>query len=226
MENIINITLPDGSIKSVEAGSSPADIALSIGEGLLRSSVAARIDGVLIDLNTPINSDASIELITSRSEEAHDILLHSTAHLMAQAVKELYPDVKITIGPSIKNQFYYDFDLDYAFNDSDLEKIEIKMKEISKRNLIVNRLEFSRQEAIEEFTKLNEDYKVEIIEGISDDDRISAYRQGEFIDLCKGPHIPSTGKIKYFKLLSTSGAYWRGDEKNKMLKRIYGTSFF
>ena len=225
MENI-QVILPDGSAKSIVKGSTPSDVALLISEGFQRSSVAAKIDGRLVDLYAPLDRDASIELITPRSEEAHEILLHSTAHLMAQAVKELYPSAKITIGPAIKNQFYYDFDIDDPLNEESLVRIEDRMREISKKNLKIERHVLDRNEAISLFQSMGEDYKVEIISAIDSNESISTYRQGDFLDLCRGPHVPSTGKIRHFKLLSVSGAYWRGDEKNKMLKRIYGTSFF
>ncbi len=222
----INITFPDGTIKTAEAGVSAGDIALSISEGLFRNAVAARVNGKLVDLNAPISTDASLEILTSRNDEAKEILLHSTAHLMAQAVKELYPHAKIAIGPALKGRYYYDIDVDDVINEEALEKIEKKMKEISGRNLEIQRTEMSREEAVRLFKELGEDYKVEIIEDIDSDDPITAYRQGDFIDLCRGPHVPSTGKIKYFKLLFSAGAYWRGDENNQMLQRIYGTSFF
>ena len=225
MENI-QIRLPDGTVKVVQSGSTPSDIALSISEGLLRNSIAAKVNDVLVDLETPMTSDSNVELITSRSEESHEILLHSTAHLMAQAVKDLYPDAKITIGPALKNQFYYDFDLEEILNEESLIRIEERMKEISKSDLKIERQIFSRSDASDLFQSMGEDYKVDIIARIDSNEHISAYRQGDFIDLCRGPHVPSTKKIKHFKLLSVSGAYWRGDEKNKMLKRIYGTSFF
>lgn len=224
--NKIQITLPDNSQRSVESGVTPSDIALSISEGLQRNSVAAKVNNVLVDLNSQISSDSNVELITNRNDEAHEILLHSTAHLMAQAVKELYPEAKITIGPALKNQFYYDFDIEEILNEDALVKIEARMKEISKRNLKIERQVLSRDKAIDIFKSMGESYKVDIISNIDDDAAISVYQQGEFIDLCRGPHVPSTGKIKYFKLLSVSGAYWNGDEKNRMLKRIYGTSFF
>ncbi|MBC8214096.1 MAG: threonine--tRNA ligase [Candidatus Marinimicrobia bacterium] len=226
MAKEVKITLPDNSVKSFKNGVSVGEIALSISEGLLRNSVAGKVDGVLVDLSFQINEDSSVEILTSRSEESHEILLHSTAHLMAQAIKELYPNAKIAIGPSIDNGFYYDIDIDKTFNDESLVVIEAKMKELSKLKLPIDRQEFSRDEALEYFKNIGEDYKVELISELDEDETISAYRQGDFIDLCKGPHLPSTGKIKFFKLLSTSGAYWRGDENNKMLQRIYGTAFF
>ena len=221
----ITITLPDKSTRSYAAGITPLEIAESIGPRLAQDTVAASINGALSDANVSITSDASVSLYTGSSDEGHEVLLHSTAHLMAQAVKSLWPKSQVTIGPAIENRFYYDFDIDGTFSPEDLEKIENKMRELSKANLPVSRQKLSRNEAIKLFKGLGEDYKVEIIEQIDSADNISAYSQGDFIDLCRGPHVPSTGKIKHFKLLSSSGAYWRGDEKNKMLQRIYGTVF-
>ena len=221
----ITITLPDKSTRSYAAGITPLEIAESIGPRLAQDTVAASINGALSDANVSITSDASVSLYTGSSDEGHEVLLHSTAHLMAQAVKSLWPKSQVTIGPAIENRFYYDFDIDGTFSPEDLEKIENKMRELSKANLPVSRQKLSRNEAIKLFKGMGEDYKVEIIEQIDSADNISAYSQGDFIDLCRGPHVPSTGKIKHFKLLSSSGAYWRGDEKNKMLQRIYGTVF-
>ena len=221
----ITITLPDKSTRSYAAGITPLEIAESIGPRLAQDTVAASINGALSDANISIASDASVSLYTGSSDEGHEVLLHSTAHLMAQAVKSLWPKSQVTIGPAIENRFYYDFDIDGTFSPEDLKKIENKMRELSKANLPVSRQKLSRNEAIKLFKGMGEDYKVEIIEQIDSADNISAYSQGDFIDLCRGPHVPSTGKIKHFKLLSSSGAYWRGDEKNKMLQRIYGTVF-
>ena len=222
----IQIKLPDDTIKQVEQGSTSGDIARSIGEGLFRASIAAKVNGNIVDLEKPLKKDTSIEILTNKNPEAHEILLHSTAHLMAQAVKELYPSAKIAIGPALEDRFYYDIDIDVPINEQERNIIEKKMKEISKCDLSVERVEMSRNDALEKFNNLGEDYKVEIISEIDENDVISAYQQGEFIDLCRGPHVPSTGKIKYFKLLTSAGAYWRGDEKNKMLQRIYGTAWF
>jgi len=224
--NNIKITLPDQSIKEVRKGSSGADIARSIGEGLFRASLAIKANGDLMDLYSPINTDAKVEIITNKSLESQEILLHSSAHLLAQAIKSLYPKAKIAIGPALVDRFYYDIDIDVSINEEELIKIEKKMKELVKENFQVTRLELSRNDALKKFEEMKEDYKVEIISQINEKDVISAYQQGEFIDLCRGPHIPSTGKIRYFKLLSSAGAYWRGDEKNKMLQRIYGTAWF
>ena len=221
----VNITLPDGAVKEYDRGVSPMDIALSISEGLARNCVVAEVNHRLTDMAYKIEEDAEIRLITWKDSEVHDVLLHSTAHVMAQAVQQLFPEVKVTIGPSIENRFYYDFDTETPFTENDLLKIEAEMKKIIKENLPVSRSEISRNEAIKLFDKMGESYKVEIISEIPEDEILSLYSQGDFTDLCRGPHIPSTGKIPAFKLLSVAGAYWRGDEKNKMLSRIYGTAF-
>ena len=222
----IQITLPDDSIKQVEQGTTSGEIARSIGEGLFRASIAAKVNGDLVDLQSPLDTSTRIEILTNKNPEAHEILLHSSAHLLAQAVKELYPQAKIAIGPALEDRFYYDIDVDVVINEEELEKIEKKMKELSKQNLKIERVELPRNEALNKFREIGEDYKVEIISEIDEEDIISAYQQGDFIDLCRGPHVPSTDKIKHFKLLTCAGAYWRGDEKNKMLQRIYGTSWF
>lgn len=221
----ITITFPDQSSRSFTAGVSSLEIAETIGPRLAKDAVAVRIDGEITDLSKAINHDAGVEIITGDSPEGHEVLLHSTAHLMAQAVKALFPDAKVTIGPAIENRFYYDFDIDGTFSDEDLENIEAKMHELAKHDFQVSRMELKRNDALKKFKNIGEDYKVEIIEQIDKNDTISAYCQDDFIDLCRGPHVPSTGKLKHFKLLSTSGAYWRGDENNTMLQRIYGTVF-
>ena len=223
--NQITLTFPDNSTRNYDEGITAHEVAASIGERLAMATIVASIDGKLIDTNQPINHDASIVLHTGDSPEGHEVLLHSTAHLMAQAVKELFPDVKITIGPAIENRFYYDFDIDGTFSEKDLLRIEEKMRQLAKAKQAVKRVELSRAEAIKLFKSQGETYKVEILEELPEDETISAYQQADFIDLCRGPHVDSTGKIKYFKILESSGAYWRGDEKNKMLQRIYGTAF-
>lgn len=200
-------------------------IADSISSGLGREVVVARVDGELKDLTYPIRDDAEVVLFKGDQEDGHEVLLHSAAHLMAQSVKSLFPDAKVTIGPAIENRFYYDFDIDGTFSDKDLEDIEEKMREIAGNDFPVSRIEMNREEAIDLFDGMNESYKVEILREIDDSEKITAYRQNDFIDLCRGPHISSTGKLKYFKILNSSGAYWRGDENNKMLQRIYGTAF-
>ena len=221
----VKITLPDKSTKDFELGVTPLMVAESIGERLANDTLAATINGVFTDATTPINEDAALILHTGKSEQGHEVLLHSTAHLMAQAVKILWPKAQVTIGPAVENKFYYDFDVDKPFTDDDLLLIENKMKELSKLSLSVERSLLNRDDAIKMFKKMGEHYKVEIIEQIDSKDQISAYGQGDFIDLCRGPHVPSTNRIKHFKLLTTSGAYWRGDESKKMLQRIYGTVF-
>ena len=221
----ITVTLPDNSTRSYDGGVTPQEIAESIGSRLAQDAIAAQVNGQSVDLNVPIEADAEVAILTGDSPEGHEVLLHSTAHLMAHAVKELFPEAKVTIGPAIENRFYYDFDIDGTFSDEDLVKIEKKMGELAANDHVVTRMELTHGEAVKLFNKMNESYKVEIIEDIEGDDNISAYTQGDFTDLCRGPHVPQTGKIKYFKLLNTSGAYWRGNENNKMLQRIYGTSF-
>ena len=221
----INITLPDKSVKVLPKGVTPQEVANSIGSGLARAVVVAKIDGELKDLNYSLEEDCSLELFTGDSPEGHDTLLHSAAHLMAQAVKSLFPKSKVTIGPTIENGFYYDFDVETSFTDEIILKIEKRMKELAKSSQEISRIEISAKDAIKMFDDMGESYKVEIIKEIDSNEVISAYKQSEFTDLCRGPHVSNTSKIKYFKLLSTSGAYWRGDEKNKMLQRIYGTVF-
>ena len=221
----INITLPDNSVRTYNEGVTPQEVANSIGSGLARAVVVAKVDGHLRDLNHQLFDHSTLELFTGDSPEGHDTLLHSTAHLMAQAVKELFPQAKVTIGPTIENGFYYDFDLDVPFSEELLKKIEIKMKELAKAGQEIIRHEVSTSKAVEIFEEIDESYKVEIVEQINPEDTITMYKQTGFTDLCRGPHVSNTSKIKYFKLLSTSGAYWRGNENNKMLQRIYGTVF-
>ena len=221
----INITLPDNSVKRVPTGSTPQDVANIIGHNLGKAVVISKIDGILKDLNHPLEKDCRLELFTGESTIGHNTLLHSTAHLMAQAVKYFFPQTKVAIGPTIDNGFYYDFDVDIPFTEDVLTKIELKMKELAKEAQEIERNEITAKEALKLFKSLNESYKIEIIQQINPEDQISTYKQTNFIDLCRGPHVSNTSKIKYFKLLSTAGAYWRGDEKNKMLQRIYGTAF-
>jgi len=221
----INITLPDNSVKTMPTGTTSQQVADSIGSGLARAVVVAKIDGTLTDLNHPLETDCALELFTGDTPEGHDTLLHSTAHLMAQSVKELFPDAKVTIGPTIENGFFYDFDVDIPFSDELLAKIQQKMKELAKSGQDIVRQEMSAADAVKMFAEMGEPYKVEIIGEIDPDEVISTYTQNDFTDLCRGPHVSNTKKIKYFKLLSTSGAYWRGDENNIMLQRIYGTVF-
>ncbi len=223
--NQITLTFPDQSTHMFPSGVTPLEVAESIGARLAQSAVAAVVDGKSVDLNVPINTDAEFSVLTGNSPEGHNVLLHSTAHLMAQSVKELFPNAKVTIGPSIENRFYYDFDVENPFTADDLLRIEEKMKHLAKENYSIERTTLSRDDALSLFKEMGESYKVEIIEDIDTNETLSLYKQDNFIDLCRGPHVPATGKIKYFKLLDSSGAYWRGDEKNKMLQRIYGTAF-
>jgi len=222
----IRIELPDGSVKELASGSTPYDVALSIGEGLAKASIAAKVDGELVDVRTPLEKNARLELVTLKSDEGLDIYRHSTAHLMAHAVKDLFGnDVQVTIGPAIENGFYYDFYSEkHTFSPEDFEKIEKRMEEIASAKLPIERSVLSRNEAIAKFKAMGENYKVELIEDL-DVPTVSVYTQGDFADLCRGPHLPSTDHIKAFKLTSVAGAYWRGDEKNAMLQRIYATAF-
>ena len=217
------ITLPDGSQRSFDKPVTVADVALSIGAGLAKAALAGKVNGELVDASHLIEDDAALSIITSRDADGVEVLRHSCAHLMAMAVQQLFPGTQVTIGPVIENGFFYDFDCERPFTSEDLEKIEARMTEIAKADLPVTRSLMSRPEAIEFFEKLGEKYKVEIIESIPGDEALSFYSQGDFIDLCRGPHVPSTGKLQAFKLMKVAGAYWRGDSKNKMLQRIYGT---
>ncbi len=221
----MHVQLPDGSQREVQDGATVADIALSIGKGLAKAALAGKVNGKVVDVYTPVPDNAKIEIVTPKSAAGLDTIRHSTAHLMAMAVQELFPGTQVTIGPVIENGFFYDFGTDRPFTDDDLRRIEEKMSEIVKRDLPVRREELSRDEAIATFEKLGEKYKVEIIKGIPGDEPLSIYRQGEWFDLCRGPHVPSTGRLGAFKLTSVAGAYWRGDEHNAMLQRIYGTAW-
>lgn len=222
---MIAITLPDGSKREFEAPVTVADVAASIGAGLAKAALAGRVDGKLVDTSFLIEKDASLAIITAKDAEALELIRHSTAHLMAQAVKQLYPEAQVTIGPAIDNGFYYDFSYKRPFTPEDLEAIEARMHEIVKQDLKVERSEMKREDAVEFFRGMGEAYKAELVEAIPEGEVISLYRQGDFIDLCRGPHVPSTGKLKVFKLMKVAGAYWRGDSNNEMLQRIYGTAF-
>lgn len=222
---MIAITLPDGSKREFEAPVTVADVAASIGAGLAKAALAGRVDGKLVDTSFLIEKDASLAIITAKDAEALELIRHSTAHLMAQAVKQLYPEAQVTIGPAIDNGFYYDFSYKRPFTPEDLEAIEARMHEIVKQDLKVERSEMKREDAVEFFHGMGEAYKAELVEAIPEGEVISLYRQGDFIDLCRGPHVPSTGKLKVFKLMKVAGAYWRGDSNNEMLQRIYGTAF-
>ncbi|MCI6152498.1 MAG: threonine--tRNA ligase [Fusobacterium perfoetens] len=221
----MKVELMDGSIKEFEKAENMFVIAKSISNSLVKKSVAAKVDGELKDMSYILDHDAKVEFVTMDTEEGEHIIRHSAAHLMAQAVVRLFPGTKVTIGPAIENGFYYDFDSEEQFTPEDLEKIEAEMKKIAKEDLKIERVMMTREEAIKHFEELGEIYKVEIIKEIAKGDELSFYKQGEFMDLCRGPHVPSTSYIKAFKLKSVAGAYWRGDAKNKMLQRIYGLAF-
>ncbi|HDN3423672.1 TPA: threonine--tRNA ligase [Staphylococcus aureus] len=220
----INIQFPDGNKKAFDKGTTTEDIAQSISPGLRKKAVAGKFNGQLVDLTKPLETDGSIEIVTPGSEEALEVLRHSTAHLMAHAIKRLYGNVKFGVGPVIEGGFYYDFDIDQNISSDDFEQIEKTMKQIVNENMKIERKVVSRDEAKELFS--NDEYKLELIDAIPEDENVTLYSQGDFTDICRGVHVPSTAKIKEFKLLSTAGAYWRGDSNNKMLQRIYGTAFF
>jgi len=219
------ITLPDGSQRSYPNPLTIAQIAADIGPGLAKAALAGRVDGKLVDTSHVVDRDARIAIVTDRDADGVEVLRHSTAHLLAHAVKELFPEAQVTIGPVIEDGFYYDFVFPRGFTDEDLARIEVRMQEIAKRDHPVNRSVMPRNEAIEFFRKQGEEYKARIIEAIPVNENISLYRQGDFTDLCRGPHVPSTGKLKAFKLTKVAGAYWRGDPRNEMLQRIYGTAW-
>lgn len=221
---MVKVTLPSGDIKEFDSSVNMFQIAKSISNSLAKNAVAAKVDGVLVDMSTVLEKDAKIELIMPNSEEGIEILRHSTAHLLAQAVVRLFPDTKVAIGPSIEHGFYYDFDPKEQFTDEDLVKIEAEMKKIVKEDIRIEKINTTQEEAIKKFKDMEEEYKVEIIEKIATGD-LTLYSQGEFVDLCRGPHVPSTRYLKSFKLMSVAGAYWRGDSDNKMLQRIYGIAF-
>lgn len=220
-----SVTLPDGSKREYEGPVTVAQVAASIGAGLAKAALAGRVDGKLVDLSHVIDGDAAVAIITARDPEGLEIIRHSTAHLMAQAVKELFPEAQVTIGPAIENGFYYDFSYTRSFTPEDLKAIEARMDELVKKNIPIVREEMPREEAIDFFKALGEHYKAEIISSIPAGEVISLYRQGDFVDLCRGPHVPSTGCLKVHHLMKVAGAYWRGDSKNEMLQRIYGTAW-
>ena len=219
------LSLPDGAARSFDAPVTGADLAAAIGPGLAKAALLVEVDGELRDLSRPIDADARVRVITARDADALKVLRHDTAHLLAEAVKELYPDTQVTIGPAIEDGFYYDFARDEPFTPADLELIEARMAEIRARDEAVSREEWSRDEAVALFEGMGEHYKAELIAAIPEDEAITLYRQGGFVDLCRGPHLPSTGKVGAFKLLKVAGAYWRGDARNAMLQRIYGTAW-
>jgi threonyl-tRNA synthetase len=219
------ITLPDGSQREFDSAVSVLDVAADIGPGLAKATLAGVVAGKEVDASYLINEDASLSIVTDRSDEALEIIRHSTAHLLAMAVKELFPSAQVTIGPVIEDGFYYDFSFERAFTPEDLEAIEQRMQELAKQDFAIAREEWDRDEAVEFFKGIGEAYKAEIIAGIPADQPIGLYRQGDFVDLCRGPHVPSTGKLSAFKLTKVAGAYWRGDNDNEMLQRIYGTAW-
>ncbi|MCY7761467.1 threonine--tRNA ligase [Bacillus spizizenii] len=226
MSDMVKITFPDGAVKEFAKGTTTEDIAASISPGLKKKSLAGKLNGKEIDLRTPINEDGTVEIITEGSEEGLQIMRHSTAHLLAQAIKRIYKDVKFGVGPVIENGFYYDVEMEEAITPEDLPKIEKEMKKIVNANLPIVRKEVGREEAKARFAEIGDDLKLELLDAIPEGETVSIYEQGEFFDLCRGVHVPSTGKIKEFKLLSLAGAYWRGDSNNQMLQRVYGTAFF
>jgi len=222
---MVAITLPDGSVRQYEKSVTVAEVAASIGPGLAKAALGGRVDGRLVDTSYRIGADARLAIVTDKDAEGLDLIRHSTAHLLAHAVKELFPEAQVTIGPVIDNGFYYDFSYKRAFTPEDLAAIEKRMAEIARKDLPVSREEWNRDEAVKFFNGIGEKYKAEIIGAIPSEQGISLYREGDFIDLCRGPHVPSTGKLKVFKLMKVAGAYWRGDSKNEMLQRIYGTAW-
>ena len=222
---MINITLPDGSVRKFDNPVTVGEVAASIGPGLAKAALGGRVDGKLVDTSHRVLHDAKLAIVTDRDPEGLDLIRHSTAHLLAYAVKELFPDAQVTIGPVIENGFYYDFSYKRPFTPEDLQAIEKRMAELSKRDLPVAREEWKRDDAVKFFNSIGEKYKAEIIASIPTEEGISLYREGDFIDLCRGPHVPSTGKLKVFKLMKVAGAYWRGDSNNEMLQRIYGTAW-
>ncbi|WP_018229931.1 threonine--tRNA ligase [Methyloversatilis universalis] len=222
---MVNITLPDGSVRSFESAVSVRDVAASIGAGLAKAALAGRVDGKLVDTSFVIENDAQLAIVTDKDADGLDTIRHSTAHLLAYAVKELFPDAQVTIGPVIDNGFYYDFSYKRPFTPEDLVAIEQRMAELAKKDVPVTREVWPRDKAVDFFKSIGEHYKAEIIASIPADQDVSLYREGDFIDLCRGPHVPSTGKLKVFKLMKVAGAYWRGDAKNEMLQRVYGTAW-
>lgn len=219
------ITLPDGSKREFADAVSIMEVAQDIGPGLAKATLAGRVNGQLMDASAKMTEDAELAIITTRDPEGVDVIRHSTAHLLAMAVQDLYPGAQVTIGPVIENGFYYDFSYERAFNMDDLAKIEKRMEELAKQDLAIERVIMSREEAISAFNAMGEEYKVEIINDLPASEEISVYRQGQWMDLCRGPHVPSTGKLKAFKLMRVAGAYWRGDSNNEMLTRVYGTAW-
>jgi threonyl-tRNA synthetase len=222
---MVNVTLPDGSVRKFDSPVSVGEVAASIGPGLAKAALAGKLDGKLVDVSHRIEGDAKLAIVTDKDAEGLDLIRHSTAHLLAYAVKELFPEAQVTIGPVIENGFYYDFSFKRPFTPEDLAAIEKRMAELAKKDIPVAREVWKRDDAVKFFRSIGEKYKAEIIAAIPANEDISLYREGDFIDLCRGPHVPSTGKLKVFKLMKVAGAYWRGDSKNEMLQRIYGTAW-
>ena len=222
---MLTITLPDGSKREFDQHVSVHGLAEAIGPGLAKAAIAGKVDGQLVDTSFEIEQDAEVAIVTSRDPEGLEVIRHSCAHLMANAVQNLFPSAQVTIGPVIENGFFYDFAFERPFTPEDLEAIEKEMLRLSKEEVLVERSMMNRDEAVAMFKDMGETYKVQIIESIPDAEGLSFYRQGDFIDLCRGPHVPTTGHIKAFKLMSVAGAYWRGDSNNEMLQRIYGTAW-
>lgn len=222
---MVNITLPDGSVRSFPGAVKVADVAASIGAGLAKAAIAGKVNGQLVDTSFLLQSDAALAIVTERDPEGLEIIRHSSAHLLAYAAQKLFPGLQVTIGPVIENGFYYDFSYSRPLTPEDLQAIESKMRELAAKDEPVVREVWDRDEAIKLFLSMGEKYKAEIIESIPKGEQISLYREGEFVDLCRGPHVPSTGKLKVFKLMKVAGAYWRGDHRNEMLQRVYGTAF-
>ena len=222
---MVSIQLPDGSKRQFDHPVTVAEVAESIGKGLARAALAGKVDGKLVDTSYRLENDATLAIITDKDPEGLDVIRHSMAHLLAYAVKDLFPDAQVTIGPVIDNGFYYDFSYKRPFTPEDLERIEKRMAELAKQDIPVSREAWNRDEAVKLFESMGEKYKAEIIASIPADQEIGLYREGDFVDLCRGPHVPSTGKLKVFKLMKVAGAYWRGDSKNEMLQRIYGTAW-
>jgi threonyl-tRNA synthetase len=222
---MVNVTLPDGSVRQFAEPPSVAEVARSIGPGLAKAALAGRLDGKLVDTSARIERDAELAIVTEKDTDGLEIIRHSTAHLLAYAVKDLFPDAQVTIGPVIENGFYYDFAYKRPFTPEDLERIETRMRELASRDEPVSREVWDRDDAVKFFESIGEKYKAEIIGAIPAGEQLSLYREGEFVDLCRGPHVPSTGRLKVFKLMKLAGAYWRGDSRNEMLQRIYGTAW-
>ena len=222
---MLDITLPDGSVRQYPSALSVMEVANSIGSGLAKAALAARVDGQLVDLSHVIDRNARLAILTAKDPQGLEVIRHSTAHLMAYAVKSLFPEAQVTIGPVIENGFYYDFAYHRPFTPEDLVEIEKRMTQLADKNEPVQRKVLPRDEAVAFFKGLGENYKAQIIESIPQHEDVSLYSEGAFTDLCRGPHVPSTGKLKHFKLMKVAGAYWRGDHRNEMLQRIYGTAW-